>query len=146
MTGGMRNGWWLGYREYLGTSDMLASKMQHVSGWPGPSPRVGDMYLLLPVPSTIPSWPYSAALSHSLPGVWSLCRCHMAQEPASTLLDCPAGHLVPSLQPIRSASGSLPCTSGQDKAHTPACGSQVSGALSSSSLAAVLSTHPLSPD
>ena len=144
MTGGTRNGWWLGYREYLGTSDMLASKMQHVSGWPGPSPRVGDMYSLLPVPSTIPSWPYCAALSHSGPSadaIWP-----RSQPPPSWTV-CPAGHLVPSLQPIRSASGSLPCTSGQDKAHTPACGSQVSGALSSSSLAAVLSTHPpLGPD
>lgn len=43
-------------------SDVLASRIQHASGCLVPGPHVGDVHLLLPVPSAVPSRPYCAAL------------------------------------------------------------------------------------
>lgn len=66
------------------------------------------------------------------PGPWSLYRCLTAHRATvldratsstttSTLLDCHAGHPVPSLQPLRLASASLLRTSGRGPAHSPVC-------------------------
>lgn len=41
-------------------------KIQNISGQSGATPHVGNMHLLLPVPSTITSQPYCAALPYSL--------------------------------------------------------------------------------
>lgn len=63
-------------------------KDQNVSDQPGPSPWVGDMRLLLPVPSTVTSLavqPCPAVGS----GVWSLCRHHRAPRGPGACLHPP---------------------------------------------------------
>lgn len=111
-------------------------KDQNVSDQPGPSPRVGDMRLLLPVPSTVTSpavQPCPAVGS----GVWSLCRRHKAPRGPGACLHPPGLSVLLAIWSPASGPASpsfcFGCASDQDKARTPAAALKSPGDLSLSS-------------